>query len=205
MNVIVFGATGPTGQQLVRAALGAGHQVTAFARAPHKLALSHDSLRVVEGDVLDAHAVAGALSGQAGVLVALGGKPFGPQPCAPGTLNIVLGMQQHGVRRLVVLTSLGVGDSRGEAGWAFEHLVSPLLLRAEMRDKERQERVVQSSGLDWTLVRPAFLTNGPRRGHFRAGRHLKHPGRISRADVADFMLAQLRSDEWRGQAVSLSE
>ncbi len=205
MNVIVFGASGKTGQELVRQSLEAGHTVTAYLRNPAKLPVQHERLRVIQGDVFDAPAVIAACAGQEAALVALGGKPTGPQPCAPGTLHIVQGLHAHGGRRLVCLTSLGVGDSKGEAGWLFERLLVPLLLRAEMADKNQQEAVVRGSGLEWVIARPGGLTNAPGLHPYRAMPHWTVPGtpRIARSDVAHFMVSQLESDSWLGQAVAL--
>lgn len=203
MNLIVFGPTGGTGREVVRQALGAGHSVTAYARTPEKLQMRHDRLRVVKGDVFDAAAVVAACEGQEAALVTLGGKPRGPQPCAAGTLHAIQGLHKHGGKRIVVETALGVGDSHG--GWLFEKLLVPLLLRAEMADKEQQEQLVRSGGLDWVIARPGGLTNAPPKYAYRAAAQPDHPSRIARADVAHFMLAQLESDAWLGQAVGLSD
>lgn len=205
MNVIVFGATGGSGREIVRQGLERGHTVTAFARTPAKLRVQHERSRVVQGDVFDASAIIEACAGQEAALVALGGKPVGPQPCAIGTLHAVLGLHAHGGRRLICLSSLGVGDSRDEPGWLFRNLLIPLLLRAEMADKAQQEEVVRHSGLDWVILRPGRLTNGPAGGDFRAAPHWTHGGtpRISRTDLAALMLDQLESDRWLGQAVAL--
>ena len=205
MNVIVFGPTGGTGREVVRQALDAGHRVTAYARTPEKLQLRHDRLRVVQGDVFDAAGVVAACAGQAAALVTLGGKPRGPQPCAAGTLHAIQGLHKHGGRRLIVESSLGVGDSKGEAGWLFEKLLAPLLLRAEMADKEQQERLVRASDLDWVIARPGYLTGAPPKYAYRAAPHLDHPGRIARADVAHFMVGQLENDAWLGQTLGLSD
>ncbi len=207
MNVIVFGPTGGTGREVVRQALGAGHRVTAYARTPDKLQMRHDRLRVVEGDVFDAAQVVAACEGQEAALVTLGGKPRGPQPCAAGTLHAIQGLHKHGGKRMIVESALGVGDSKGEAGWLFERVLVPLLLREEMADKEKQEQLVKDSGLDWVIARPSGLTNAPPKYAYRAAPYLKVAGmgRVARADVAHFMLAQLENDAWLGQAVGLSD
>ena len=205
MNVIVFGASGGTGREIVRQGLEAGHEVTAFLRNPAKLTVRHERLRVVQGDVLNAGEVVRACQGQEAALIALGGKPTGVQPCAAGTLHVVQGLHAHGGRRLICLTSLGVGDSKGEPGWLFSHLLVPLLLRAEMADKEQQEGVVRHSGLEWVIARPGGLTNGAARRAYTAAPHWTAGGtpRIARASVAKFMLDQLETDHWLGQAVAL--
>lgn len=116
-----------------------------------------------------------------------------------GTRNIVQAMQKHGVKRFVCETSLGIGDSKGRLGFFYTFLLIPLLLRNVFADKEVQERIIQVSLLDWVIVRPAALTNGPRKGVHQVGMTIGHwffTAKISRADVADFMLKQLTDDTY---------
>ena len=116
-----------------------------------------------------------------------------------GTRNIVRAMERAGVKRFVCESSLGVGDSKWKLGIVHNLLAIPLFLRNILADKEVQEQIISSSSLDWVIVRPAALTNGPRRDVYRAGSDVGHwffPSRISRADVAAFMLEQLTEDEW---------
>lgn len=111
-----------------------------------------------------------------------------------GTKNIVQAMEKRGVKIFVCESSLGIGDSRGQLGFLYSYVLAPLLLRGIFADKESQEAIIQSSTLDWVIVRPAALTNGPRRGTYRVGARVGHwfpTATISRADVADFMLKQL--------------
>lgn len=201
MRVVVFGATGGTGRQLVRQALERGHHVTAFVRDPAKLHIEDDALEVVVGNVLDPSSVHKAVDGSDAVLCALGHKRwFYPNRIlSEGTRNIIDAMTAAGVRRLVCETSLSVGDSFGRLGLYYTFFTIPFILPLYYWDKYRQERVVRSSGLDWILVRPAVLTNGPKRGNYRHGRHVGSwilTRRVSRADVADFMLDQLTGDTY---------
>ena len=208
MNLLIFGATGGTGRQLVEQALEQGHTVAAFARTPTKLPLRHARLCVVAGDVLDASAVQAAVVGQDAVLSALG-APAGQQ--APvrsaGTDHILQAMQRAGVRRFVCLTTLGMGDSRAALPFSYKYIIVPLFLRRAFADSERQEGFIRQSTADWTIARPATLTNGPRTGRYRHGFPATEPGlriKISRADVADFMLSQLYDATYLRQAASLS-
>jgi putative NADH-flavin reductase len=199
MNVLVFGATGPLGRRVVDRLLAAGHHVTIFVRSPGRLA-ARAGLREVTGDVLDASAVAAAVPGHDAVISALGHSrpsPAGPD-LHPGASHIIEAMQAAGVTRLIWISSHGVGDSRGHSGFVFERIFVPLRLRAEFADKERQEALVTASDLDWTIVRPARLTNGPATGRVRAQPRLRISIRdsVSRADVAEFVLAELeRGDQ----------
>jgi putative NADH-flavin reductase len=194
MNIVIFGASGPLGRAMTQAALQAGHQVTAFVRSPGRLD-SHARLREVAGDVLDAGSVAGAVPGHDAVISALGQTR--PSPAGhdlhPGTAHIIAAMKAAQVSRLIWISSHGVGDARGHSGFLFERVFVPWRLRAEFADKERQEALVTASDLDWTIIRPARLTNGPATGRLRAQPRLPVTIRdsISRADVAQFVLGEL--------------
>src|SRR5262245_22835106 len=209
MRILVVGASGGTGREIVRQSLERGHEVTAFVRRPARLPLVHDRLRLARGNVLDAASVTEAVRGQDAVLSALGHKlwlvPNGI--LSAGTRNLVQAMQTHGVRRLVCETSLGVGDSFGRLGALYTLFVIPCILPFYFWDKRRQEGVVRRSNLDWVLVRPGALTNGERRGRVRHGPRVGNwlwTVRISRADVAAFMLDQLTDDSYLRQAVAVA-
>ena len=194
MNILVFGATGPLGRCVVDRALSAGHHVTAFVRTPGRLG-PHPGLREVTGDVLDMHAVRAAVPGHDAVISALGQSRPSPkgQDLHPGASHIIAAMKAAQVSRLIWISSHGVGDSQGHSGFLFERIFVPLRLRAEFADKERQEALVTASDLDWTIVRPARLTNGPLTRRLRAEPHLRISIRdsVSRADVAEFVLNEL--------------
>jgi putative NADH-flavin reductase len=241
MKLLVFGATGGTGKQLVQQALQQGHAVTAFARDPGKIKVTHDNLRVVRGDILQPGSVETAVAGQDAVLSALGtrlpirivllivvvcqivvrtialsrpvsifvevGVPIlaililGRRNTilSEGTRNIVRAMELAGVKRFVCESSLGVGDSKWRMGVVHNLIAIPLFLRNIFADKEVQEQIIASSTLDWVIVRPAALTNGKQRNVYRVGSDIGHwfiPSRISRADVASFMLKQVTDGEY---------
>lgn len=200
-RVLIVGATGGTGQQLVAQALERGLTVTALVRNPSRLRVEHPRLTVVQGDVLDTTSLEAAMQGQEAVLSALGHKRyFHPtRILSEGTGNILRAMETHAVRRLVCETSLGIGDSAGRMGLYYTFFVIPLILPFYFWDKTRQERVIAGSTVDWVIVRPAALTNGTRRGRLRHGGRvgsLVWTVRVSRADVAAFMLDQLASNTY---------
>ena len=207
MNILVIGASGRTGREIVGQALGQGHVVTALVRNPSDITRQHDHLKVVPGDVLDRDSVEAAVGGQQAVLSALGARTHERTTVlSEGTKNVIRAMEQQGVRRFVCESSLGVGDSRGQLGLLFDWIVLPLWLRHVYRDKEVQERDIKQSHLDWVIVRPALLTNGPRTGVYQVGLKYNRSSivpRISRADVADFMLKQLTDDTHLRQAPGL--
>jgi putative NADH-flavin reductase len=160
---------------------------------------------LVEGDALDEQALARALDGCEAVVSSLG-TPMSPfnevTLLSRATRALVSAMERANVRRLVCITGLGAGDSRGHGGFLFDAFVLPVLLRNVYRDKDRQEAIVRASALDWVLVRPMILTDEPAKGAVRAQTDLSdvHGGAISRADVAAFVVRQLTSDEWLRQA-----
>lgn len=200
-RVLIVGATGGTGRQLVAQALERGFAVTALVRDPSRLQISHPQLTVVRGDVLDGGSVDAAIRGQEAVLSALGHKRyFSPtRVLSEGTRNILRAMEAHGVPRFVCETSLGIGDSAGRMGLYYTFFTIPVVLPLYFWDKTRQERIIARSKVEWIIVRPGVLTNAEKRGRYRHGPHVGNflwTVRISRADVADFMLNQLESDTY---------
>jgi uncharacterized protein YbjT (DUF2867 family) len=191
MTLLIFGPTGGTGRQLVEQALEQGHPVTAFARNPAKLAPERTGLEVVKGD-----------------LCAVGAPASDRRTLrTDATRNIIRAMETHGVKRLVCLSSLGFGDTREMLPFVMRYIVVPLFLRHAFADHALQEELVKQSGLDWIIARPGALTDGPRTGVYRHGFPVTEKGsrlKISRADVADFMLRQLTSDEYLRQTPGLS-
>lgn len=208
MKLTIFGSTGGTGEQLVNRALEGGHEVTAFARSAQRVKVDHPRLTVVEGDVLDGAAVEAAVAGREAVLCSLGMPATNRQGLrARGTKNIIRAMKREGVRRLICQSGLGCGESHRLLPFHYKYLVFPLILRHVYADHEEQERHVRESGLEWTLVRPAALNDGAATGaywHGTGGSERPLTIKISRADVADFMLKQLGGEEYLRQAPSLS-
>ena len=205
MRVTVFGASGATGRQLVEQALAQGYDVTPFVRQASKLGIASKRLTIVEGDVSDYAAVAKAVHGQDGVLCALGAAtPLRRDPVLiEGIRHLVRAMEQGGVRRLVYLSFLGVGEGRRQLTAFGRYVVAPLMLRNVVADHEVKERIIRGSTLDWIVVRPPRLTNGARRGIYRSGIDICATSmipRISRADLAEFMLGQLSETTYVRQA-----
>lgn len=207
MKLLIIGATGPTGRELVKQALGQGHEITVLVRDATKAAFA-PPVRMVVGNVLDAASLKAAVAGQDAVISALGSSPSGPfkEPTmlTDGTRNLVAAMRAAGVDRLVLITGVGAGNSKGHGPWFYNGLIQPLVLRGTYHDKTRQEQVVRDSGLDWTLVRPAILTNGPGKG-LPAVRALTtlagiKAGTIRRTDVAAFCLDELTGCRFLRQA-----
>src|ERR1700730_943274 len=240
MKLLIFGGTGRTGRALVEQALQQGNAVTVLARDHAKLAMAHENLRVMKGDVADYESVETTIKSQDAVISALGTRPYvglviilvvvcqviaralalsgifnlllrigvpllillifarKKTTLSSGTKSIVKAMGKLGVRRFICESSLGVGSSKGRLGLLYTYFLIPLFLRGLFADKEVQEGIIGDSALDWVIVRPAALTNGPRRGSYLDGEGIGHwlfTRRISRSDVADFMLKQLTENK----------
>jgi putative NADH-flavin reductase len=194
-KILILGATGGTGRHLLVQALDAGHQVTALVRSPEKVTHQHERLRVVAGSVTDGSpALSDAVRGQDAVISALGCglslKSGGLiQQCVP---LILAALRTHGVRRLIFTSAIGAGDTIRYAP-LLSRLMIRVLLRDIYADKIAGEAYIRNSDLDWTLAQPAHLTTGPLTRSYRAGEALRLRGmpKISRADTAHFLLAQL--------------
>ena len=207
MKLLVIGATGPTGREIASQALTRGHAVTALVRNAANAAFA-PPIQMAVGDVLDPTSLKKALAGQTAVICSLGSSVSGPFKemtlLSQGTRHLVAAMHAQEVRRLVCITGVGAGESLGHGPWYYNWLIQPLLLRGVYVDKTRQEEIVRRSGLDWTLVRPALLTNRPAKGPgaVRALTQLTgtQVGTISRADVAAFCLQELDDRRYLGQA-----
>jgi putative NADH-flavin reductase len=203
--LIVFGATGGTGQQVVTQALAQGHTVTAFVRRPEAITTQHANLNLVQGDIVDATAVAGAVAGHEAVISALGTRS-GPPVLPEGTRNILAAMVQAGIRRSLWVSSFGVGDSIDQMGWVARTVIVNVFLKNAIAEKEIQERYIHESTGDWIIARPGGLTDGPLTGVYRVTGPNDKVGRpsISRADVADFLLKNLTDDRYVRKAVGLT-
>ena len=206
MRMTIFGATGTIGVQLTEQALASGHEVVAFTRDRTKLGIHSPNLRLVEGDVLRPNdAMHEAIRGSSAVMVVLGNGIRGGLR-HQGTTNIIDVMKREGVNRLICQSTLGAGQSFEQCNWLWK-LIFRFPLRHVLADHNKQEGAVRGSGLDWTIVRPAAFTDGSRTGEYLAlpeqsSRRLKL--KISRADVADFMLRLLANEHSHHQSLSLS-
>ena len=193
-KLLVLGATGSTGQHVVSQAVSLGHDVTAFVRNPAKLTTKGENLRLLTGSLTDARALSEAVRGQDIVVSTLGvGNSLKSHGIIQRSVPAILrAMESHGVRRLIFMSSFGVGATRRDVPLLARVMIR-VLLRDLYDDKEAGEEVLHRSSLDWTVIYPTSLTNGPRTGRYRAGERLTLRGfpRISRADVAAFLLSQI--------------
>ena len=206
MNIAVFGATGKTGLEIVKQALEGGHNITAFVRDPARLAIKDKNLNVVTGDVFDTDSVTQAIKGQDAVICALGaGSDLKKTTVrASGTSNIIKGMQQNNIKRLVVITAMGVGESWDTLSM-FNKFFFATLLKSSRVDHEAQEAAVKESGLDWTIIRPSGLVDTPRTGVYDFGENIPaKTSKIARADVANLIIKVLEQNSSIGKALTIS-
>ncbi|MEH2179529.1 NAD(P)-dependent oxidoreductase [Nostoc sp.] len=205
MKVLVIGAAGKTGRAVVEQAVAAGHQVTAFVHKADEYEVS--DVRVIEGDATDSATMDAAAVGQDAVVDTIGGKtPYKETTLESSAANtIIAAMKRNGVRRLVVTSMIGEGESEANAT-LYERLLVSTLLRGADKDKAAMESAVESSGLDWVILRPAILNDDPAKGNVRVfdTETGEKAHKITRADLAAFMLVQLDNNEYLHQAVTIA-
>jgi putative NADH-flavin reductase len=198
-KVLIIGASRGIGLETVKAALRAGHSVRALARSAASIPIQDADLDKMSGDALDSDTIRKTLQEVDAVIQTLG-VDISPRAIferttlfSQSTLTLVDVMKAASVKRLIAVTGLGAGDSRGHGGFLYDAIAFPLLLKRVYDDKDAQEWIIKSSDLDWTIVRPGLLTNRPATGQYRvltAPRDWRF-GTISRADVADFIVRQI--------------
>jgi uncharacterized protein YbjT (DUF2867 family) len=201
--LLVIGGSRGIGLAVVHQALARGFAVRALARSATGMAPSSSAFEWHVGNALDADDIAAALTGIDAVIVTLGIRPgpemlFGPvRLFSAATRVIVPAMQRAGVARLICVTGFGAGESRKAVG-CLESIPFHLFLGRAYEDKSVQEQLIRDSGLDWVIVRPVILTNGPATGQYHVLERSEEwrNGFVARADVADFLLKQVESDLW---------
>jgi putative NADH-flavin reductase len=208
VKLIIFGATGSVGCELVKQAVAFGHEVSAFSRDPNKLRIHHPGLRLLQGDVMDFAEVTGAVRGQDAAIIALGAGMLDKSRLRTyGTQVIVKAMETEGVRRVIALSAHGVADSYATLPWHYKTLIVPLLLRHVFADHAGQEDALRKSDLDWVIIRATNFSGKAPNRPMRFGRFDSTAGltlEISRGELAKTMLAQLFDNTYLRQAPSIS-
>ena len=210
MKITIFGASGRTGQQLVRQALDKGDLVTAFIRRPDSLNLQHPNLKIITGSLDDKVKLQESIDGSDACLCVLGGNSLTRHAVdiIAGIDRIVTLMEECGVRRFVYLSSIGAGESRSYMPQPIRFFIADVMLRVPLADHSANENRIAGSSLLWTVVRPGGLTDGPITGNLKHGSEkitLKGNVNISRANVASFMLEQLDNSTYIKKSVWLQE
>lgn len=195
MKLLVFGANGGIGRQVVEQALAAGHSVRAVVRNPANLSLNHENLEIVRGDILNLSSIAPYFAGQDAVISAIGANSLKPTTLySAGMANVIQGMKAAGIKRVTGISAapLEVGKEIPFFEKVLMRLVLRPLLRNPYADNRRMEAELEASQLDWTVIRAPRLTNGAHTGRYKIGvnKHLSALG-LSRADVADYIVKYL--------------
>ncbi|WP_101758272.1 NAD(P)-dependent oxidoreductase [Oceanicoccus sp. KOV_DT_Chl] len=207
-RVLVIGGTAGTGLETVKLALERGHSVTVMARRPERMPVSHDRLTVIKADILDPDSVSTAVAGKDTVIISVGTKPT-RKPVnlfSAGTSNVLAAMTNHGVQRVIIVTGIGAGNSRGHGGFFYDKIMQPLFLDTIYEDKDRAEKIILDSHQQWTIVRPGFLTDEMGKASYRVITDLEDitAGNISRSDVAHFMVSSLETNSYITDTVLLT-
>jgi putative NADH-flavin reductase len=211
MKIVIFGANGGTGRLLTSQALASGHAVTAVTRHPETFPIRHDRLRVVRGDAFNGASVSAAVAGNEAVLSPLG-TPYTRKPISlysQGTAHIVDAMHEHGLRRLVCVSSSATYPERNpENGFFFEKVLQPFVInvlgRTLYEDLRRMEILVSNSDLDWVIARPSGLFDTPAVTAYKTAEAHLNSRFTSRADLADAMLQQLTSDQYARKTMAVA-
>jgi putative NADH-flavin reductase len=211
MRIAIFGASGATGLLLTERCIAAGHEVTALLRTPQTFP-HRDRVRIVEGNAFDPDAVCQTVEGAGAVLSALGARSLGKEDVLERAIPLVVaGMRQAGVRRIIALGSAGAEDESLKKQpawrrWIVQNIIYNTFLKWPVASQRAQLATLSASELDWTMVMPPMLQNSPARGTYRIdGEALPRNGsRISRSDVADFMMRQIGNPQWVGKGVYIS-
>jgi len=210
MKIVIFGSSGKTGSLLTDQALAKGHIVTAFLRREGTLVQQHPNLRILIGSLNDKEKLKEAIAGSDVVISTLGGGSLtkhSPEIIA-GIENITHQMEQLGVKRFIYMSSIGAGESRYLMGPVIRFFIADLFLRVPLADHTANEQRIAKSRLLWTVIRPGGLTDGPKTGKLKFGSEkilLKGSTRISRANVASFILEQLTETAYVNESVWLYE
>lgn len=204
MKVLVLGASGRLGRRIVAEACAHGWTVRAQTRDAARIAPA-EGVEVMVADPTDAPRMSEIVAGCDAVVFALGVDRIGATTLFSDATHGVIGaMARHGVRRLVAVTGVGAGETRGHGGWFYDRVIFPLFTRRRYADKERQEALIRASGLDWVIVRPAPFAakpgDAPLETHVAVSPDLRLTA-ITLDEAARFTVEQVASDAFLGQAV----
>jgi putative NADH-flavin reductase len=208
LRILIIGGTSGIGLETVKLALARGHSVSVMARHAPAAPIKNEHLKYLHADVTDAVGVSAAVAGQDAVVTTISVAPTrGPVSVfSTGARNVLDAMTAADVRRLIAVTGIGAGESRGHGGFGYDRIFQPLLLGTIYEDKDREEAAIRASAVDWTIVRPGRLTDERAEHHYWVVGNVDRVtgGSISRADVAHFIVAAIESGQDARAAVMLT-
>lgn len=205
MKIAIIGATRGIGLALAKQALEDGHKVTALVRDPSRMTINHPNLQILKGDATNLESIAKVVEGQEVICDCLGTKNVTKPQTMFSTSAENISKVIKPEQLLIAVTGLGTGDSKGHCSFVYDNIMLPLILKRQYDDKNRQEAIIKSKIARWIIVRPGFLSYGKKTGKYRAITEMtgKHAARISREDVAHFVLSQAKSPEYLGKTPML--
>ena len=210
MKLLVIGAAGKTGKLIVERAVAAGHHVSALTHVHEDGNPKEESFApgvdVIHGDARNPSRLDQVMAGQDAVIDAIGGTtPFLDTDLETSSAKVVIDvMKRNNVKRLIVISVMGAGDSKEHAGFFYEHLLIPTFLRGAIKDKESMEAAIEQSGLDFLIVRPPMLSDSDAKGQVHIVTGEEKATGITRADLAQFLVDNLESTQYLGQAVTIT-
>lgn len=208
LDLLIFGGTSGIGLETTELALARGHRVTSITRRPERMVIEHENLLNLKGDITDRSSFNHLFAGKSAIISTIGLKPNNKEVrvYSEGMTNVLAAASDAGVNRILTITGIGAGDSKGHGGIFYDRILNPLLLKADYADKTRQENILKSSDSSWTIVRPGFLIDAASSKDYRVLNNIEGlvSGSISRADVAHFLMATLEYDTYVLETVFLS-
>ena len=208
LKILIFGGTSGVGLQMTELALARGHAVTSVTRHPERMSIEHPRLNNQKGDITKRDSFDHLFKDQDAIISAIGLKPTRKEiwVYSKGIGKVLAAMQDHSVDRVLSITGIGAGDSKGHGGFFYDKILNPLMLKTGYDDKTRQEEILVSSDTQWTIVRPGFFDDNAPKQQYRVIMELQGftSGSIARADVAHFLLSAVEQNNYLRDTVFLS-
>lgn len=208
LNILIFGGTSGIGLETTKLALSRGHMVTSITRHPERMSVEHSNLTNLKGDITKRDTFNSLIDGKDAVVSTIGLGPSRKKVTvySEGMKNVLAAMNQFNAKRVLTISGIGAGDSKGHGGFFYDQILNPFLLKQDYADKERQESILRSSDSNWTIVRPGFLTDASSIKNYRVIQNMDGiiSGDITRADVAHYLVAAIEQNNNVGETVFLT-
>jgi putative NADH-flavin reductase len=207
LKLLIFGGTSGIGLETTRLALARGHKVTSITRRPERMPIEHENLSNRKGDITKPETYTQLFTGQDIIISSIGLGTRKPTTVySSGMQRVLQAMQEADVQRVISITGIGAGDSKGHGGFFYDSILNPLMLKEDYKDKTRQEEILKNSAAKWTIVRPGFLVDEQSEQAYRVIHDMQGftSGSIARADVAHFLTATAEQDSYVNKTVFLS-
>ena len=206
MNILLLGASGATGAQVIEQAIQRGHKIFAYVRNPKKLEKYYDKIEIIHNELSNIQKLTESVNGKDAVISTLGYKNLWDKSLfvSKAIETVIKAMTLYGVPKLIYESASGIGGNHSVSNPILRTVLKTFGVSNPFKDHNKTEKIIINSKIDWTIVRPGFLTYGSMRCNYRAGENLRRVMYISRADVAHFILSALESNKWSKKSVDLS-